>query len=244
MTDKPRNTQKLFDVPPLPVGTWLDPALPMSFRGDAKSDALLTPARRAGIMMFVLAALMLAISIGLFAFGYSLPGWLSSPRAPEITAQLRDFQAKAKLTDQQLNALSGQAIIYSFVVAGVAAVFLLLAPFVLRGARIAIIMATVLAAGATMCMLLTLVDSLAIGQAGSTIIVLIVVAAFCVLLMWLWRALRAASTLRKNWADSQRHRWALLDQQQSEPPGFMAYHAVPRPARQTSFSPTSSLRPK
>jgi hypothetical protein len=223
MTDKPGNTDPLFNVPPLPVGAWLDPALPASVRAGAVSDALFTPARRAGIAMFVLAGLMLLMAIILFAVGYSLPHLLADPNATEIARQWREIQQKTNIGPQQV-------MVFSFVVAGIAAAFLVLAPMVLRGARLAIILATILTVALSLYMVFSLIVSLADGQTNGVVLAAIVAAALCVLSMWLWAALGAATTLRKTWADSLRRRWAALDQQQPEPPGFMAYHAVPRRA--------------
>jgi hypothetical protein len=237
MSGNPQNTDPLFDVPPLPPGKWLDPGFAIPLRGSAMSDVLLTPARRAGIAMFVLAALLLAIAIILFAVGYTVPRMIADPNFAQAAEQWRQIQAKTNMKPQQV-------VNCSFVVAGVAAALLVLAPFVLRGARIAIILAIILTGFLALCVVMNLIGSLLIGQPGGAILAGIMDVALYVLLTWLWRALGAATTVRQNWAQAQRRRWAMLEQQQSQPPGFMAYHADPHPARQASFSPTSNLRPK
>jgi hypothetical protein len=237
MTGNPRNPNPLYDVPPLPPGTWLDPALTIPLSGSAMSDALLTPARRAGIAMFVLAAFLLAIAIILFAVGFTVPRMLGDPNFAQAAQQWRQIQAKTNMTPQQV-------VNCSFVVAAVAAALLVLAPFVLRGARIAIILAIILSGFLALCVVMNLIGSILIGQPGGAVLAAVMGAALYVLLMWLWRARGAAATLRQNWAQAQRRRWSMLEQEDGQPPGFMAYHAPPHPARQTSFSPTSNLRPK
>lgn len=220
MNTRPSRTDPL-DLAPLPAGAWLDPALQMNVPLDPASDALLGPARRAGVMMFVLGGLVLLFAMVCFAGGYTAPQQMADPSLAEVTKPFRQFE-------EQTHIKIGVALImFSVALAALALAYLILAPFVLRGAQAAIILSGLLS-GAVVVFLLAVAAVAAQGQgAGPTVLFSL---PFGLLLMWLWQALGNTTRLRQTRADWERRRWATLEQQQAYAPGFTAYYEAPKPS--------------
>ena len=200
----------------------------------AYEDAL-GPARRAGKLMFVLAGLAVLAGFSCAGFGALMPEMLR--QRPELFEQ---FQQIPNATPQLVRTLF-------FVLAGMifvgGVVFGILAQFVRRGSRPAIILSLVVSGLVVLYLVLSALNAMAHGGGGmagaqlacSLVMVVVPLALLGLLFIWLVQSLRtsgAAAAMQQQYAQQY---WQYAYQQQmynrTPPPGGAPVPPMPPPGQ-------------
>jgi hypothetical protein len=182
---------------------------------------LLRPARRASWLMFVLGGILLALGACCVGVGALAP-WDQLP--PESLAQMQQMESQAGVSVSALMIVMG-------VLSGLPGLVLLVLGFFVRsgglGSLITALVVTALMLLVLLAMLLNAIVHAASGGAGVVDaaagigFVLLILAAFGLLLAWLIQAIRQSGKIAAARQAHQMQYWQAMQQQ--------AYHQIPPP---------------
>jgi hypothetical protein len=223
-------------------------------------DELLAPARRAGVLMIVIAVLfvLFGLCMGLASWIITLPEFTSSPEFAEAQKHFQEAEAQAGMPVQTLLMIAGAVPL------AVGALFGGLGFFVRGGAFVTVIIAIVVTVVLLLLSGLLSLATLIAGLSGDptqaigACIYLVPFALLVLLLIWLIQAARAASQLTLARQQQQMQMWQYQQYQQAylqqnsqgppqqtsaPPPAGMGYYYVPPPQAPAQTPPAAPSPP-